>query len=309
VTVSLLQLRYFLAVADHGGFTRAAERLGVSQPALSEQVRSLERILGTALFIRTTRNVQITDAGRALRDDLIPLVGALDAAVARAMRAGRAGDPIRIAYTASAGYEALPLILEALDTGGRPSPVIANQAPHADVLDAVRRADADAGLVREFGGAPGLDAEVVRREPLHVFMSDAHPLAGRRTIDLAELEDAPMLTVPARLAPGFHDRIAELCAARGVSRPAGELPAPDTREPLLAHLARNPDHVFVGPASMATSSWPGVVHVPLADAEATLALSLVWTDTGAGINPAAARVRSACATVAARAGWRTRPDD
>ncbi len=301
MSVSLLQLRYFAAVADEGGFTRAAERLGVAQPSLSAQIKSMERLLGIALFPRTTRRVELTPAGRALHGDVKRLIDEIDAAVTRAVRIGREPDAIRLAYTASAGYDALPRLMGEIDRDAPDTTVTALQGSHDDVLDAVRRGDADAGLVREFAGADGLCGEVVRDEPLVVFMSAAHPLADRASLRLDQLVASLMLTVPRELAPGFHDRVTGLCATRGFPPPAGELTAPGAREPLLAHLARNPDHVFVGPESMSTTTWPGVVPRPLSDADATLALSLVWA--GDEPSPAAARVRAACAEVAARAGW------
>ncbi|WP_147260495.1 LysR family transcriptional regulator [Pseudonocardia hierapolitana] len=94
--VDLKHLRYFLAVADEGTFTAAAEHLGMTQPAPSRAIRALERELETALFIRTPQGTELTEAGRALSRDARNLIEAADAALTRAARIGREGPRLRV---------------------------------------------------------------------------------------------------------------------------------------------------------------------------------------------------------------------
>lgn len=302
MSLTLQRLRYFLAVADDLSFTRAAERLHVAQPSLSAQVRALEKGLGVELLRRTTRRVELTDAGRGLHEDGRRLLEELDRAVTRARRAhDRASAALRVAYTASVGYQALPLILDELEAEAPEVVVSAHRAWSTRVIDAVRSGDIDLGLVREFDGAQGLVHECLRREPLAMFASHRHRLAGRDDLSVEELRGETMVVVPASLAPGFHDLVIALCDRRGFVPPTIELAAPDNREPLLAHLSRHPDRLFVGPVSMSTTSWEGVVHVPLRDPDAHMELVAVWPEAGAA--PSVATAVAAARTVGEREGW------
>lgn len=181
--VTLKQLRYFVAVAEELSFTRAAARPHLSQPALSVQIGRLERDLGAQLLTRSSRSVELTDAGRGFHDDARRLIAELDRARERARRTQEAADPaLRIAHTASVAYEALPLILDELATGAAGVDVSARQVWSTRAVEEVRIGEADVALVREFAGGEGLRTEVVRREPLAAFMSTRHPLAAARAV-------------------------------------------------------------------------------------------------------------------------------
>ena len=300
--VTLRQLRYFMAVAEELSFTRAARRLHLSQPALSVQIRHLERDVGAELLARTSRSVELTDAGRGLYEDLQRLFADLDRARERARRTHEgARAALRIAYTPSVAYEALPLLLEELAAAAPEVAVAAHQAVQASALDALRAGQVDLALVREFAGAEGLSAEPVRREPLVAVMSDRHPLAIRDRLQLEDLRGRVVVVVPASLSPGFHELVARLCAPRGFRPEEVEIATPDSREPLLAHLSRHHDHLFVGPASMAGVAWPGIVRVPLADPDARIGLSLVWA--GGPPPPPVEAARAAARAVGEREGW------
>ena len=213
--VTLRQLRYFMAVAEELSFTRAARRLHLSQPALSVQIRHLEREVGAELLARTSRSVELTDAGRGLYEDLQRLFADLDRARERSRRTHEgARAALRIAYTPSVAYEALPLLLEELAAAAPEVAVAAHQAVQASALDALRAGQVDLALVREFAGAEGLSAEPVRREPLVAVMSDRHPLAIRDRLRLEDLRGRVVVVVPASLSPGFHELVARLCAPR-----------------------------------------------------------------------------------------------
>ncbi len=299
--VTLKQLRYFTVVAEQLNFTRAAELLHVSQPALSVQIRGLERALGTELLRRTSRSVVLTDAGRRFHDDISVVLRALDAAVAEGRRGGGpAGGRLRIVYTASTAYDALPRILDHL--ADDPSiDVTTTKEWSVKAVDDVRGGDADLALVREFPGAPGLTSEVIRRERLAAFMSTDHELAGRAEIAVDDLRDRTILVVPHDLAPGFHSLVAHLCAARGFAPAQVVLARPESREPLLAHLRRHPDQLFVGPASMASLAWEGVTHRFVSDPDARIDLCVVTPSDGS--HPAAERATATIRGLARSEGW------
>lgn len=302
MNVTLQRLRYFAAVADELSFTRAAARLHVSQPSLSAQIRLLEREIGVELLRRTTRTVELTAAGRSFAEDVGHLLGALDDAAARARRvAEREAGTLRVAYTASVGYQALPLILDELEASVPSVSVMAHRAWSTRVVDEVRSGDADLGLVREFDGSWGITSETVRLEPLAMFASVRHPLAACTDVAIADLRNETFIVVDRALAPGFHDLVMGLCHRAGFSPRAMRLSAPDNREPLLANLSRHPDRIFVGPQSTASTSWEGVVHVPVSDPDARMRLNMVWRPGAEGTGVQAAL--EAARAVARREGW------
>ena len=309
--VTLKQLRYFVVVADELSFTRAAERLYVSQPALSVQIASLERALGLPLFRRTSRSVELTDSGRSLSEDLTHVFGQLDRAIERAERIHeRDRATLRMVYTASVAYQALPLLLDRFAIGHPEVRVLTTQEWSTQAVDAVRAGRADVALVREFTPVDGLAAEVVRLEPIAAFMSGAHALAGRATVRIVDLRDHVQVVVPGRLAPGFHSLLGRLCALRGFAPTEVEIESPDNREPLLAHLSRHPEHMFVGPVSMSSVTWDGVVQVPIVDEDARMQLTLVWRSDAT--SPMIELARAAARDTATREGWlpsATGPDE
>lgn len=302
MTVTLQRLRYFVAVAEELSFTRAAARLHISQPSLSEQVRRLEEGTGITLFHRTSRQVQLTEAGRAYFEEVGAILDGLDRARERAMHIQAAhAATVRIAYTASVAYQALPLILDELVSVEPRLETVVVQRPAPQAVSDVLVGDADLALVREFAGAPGLLAETVRREQLAAFMSVDHALASRPELRLADLRSRTVVIVPLETSPGFHHLVARLCEARGFSPPQVPMPGMLDREPLLAHLARRPDRLFVGPASIAGVGWDRVVAVPVVDDDAKIGLSAVWRDDGP--SSAAKAALDAARRASAAHGW------
>ncbi len=302
MNATIRHLRCFLAVADELSFTRAAERLHVAQPAVSAQVRALERDLGVTLLRRTTRRVELTEAGQSLAADVRRLLDGLDEAWVRARRAAEGSSGrLRIVYTASTAYEALPLILEELETRAPELVITADQLWATEVVGAVLSRDADLGLVRLPSPHEDLVEHILRREPLAVFASRENPLVSRQAVAMLDLQDQVILAVPQALASGFHDLVVGLCRRAGFEPTILDVTAPGHREPLLSHLARHPHHVFVGPVSISSMPWPGVEHVLISDADARMPLSIIahGTERAAQVSLAL----EAALAVVEREGW------
>ncbi|MBU9400719.1 LysR substrate-binding domain-containing protein [Burkholderia multivorans] len=195
--MDLRHLRYFLAVAEEGHFGRAAERLHIVQPALSVQIRALEDELGTALFVRSTRKVMLTDAGRMLVTE----------ARRTLEQAERAKTLIQRAARGETGVVRIGFVGNAVATGRLSDDLTAFHAAWPDVAlelhemapaaqqDAILAGRLDIGYCPAFGTAfdPKLSVRTVGSWAWQVVMSDRHPLAKRRTVPIAALMDEPFI--------------------------------------------------------------------------------------------------------------------
>ncbi|MFF9900259.1 LysR family transcriptional regulator [Streptomyces longispororuber] len=178
--VGLRQLRGFLAVADELSFTHAASALGVGQPALTRTVRSLEEALGARLLHRTTRRVELTEAGQRLRDDLAPLLARLDTV----LRAPGAEPPVlRLGFTSLLPEVCGPLVTAFRAATGASVRLVRRDEPLAGLTAGA----CDIAVVR--GDLPeGVRGRVLLREPrVAVLARASDALAGRRVVDWAEL--------------------------------------------------------------------------------------------------------------------------
>lgn len=207
--MELRRLRYFAALAEELHFRRAAERLHIAQPGLTQQIRVLERELGAALFERSTSGVTLTDAGRVLLEEGVPLLREADriAERVRAAAQGRTGF-LRIVHSRSLAG-GLPDELVRTFRQLRPDADIAVETAWTTRNVAMLRAgEADAAFVR----LPLADAEdlgVIRlgQTELVVVLPGGHPLAGRRTLRPADLRGAGIVSWPREQAPGYFDHI------------------------------------------------------------------------------------------------------
>lgn len=209
--VELRHLSYFVAVAEELHFGRAARRLHVSTPTLSQQIQALEREVGTLLIERDSRRVSLTAAGKALLDEARATLRGAEAAVREARRAAGVENPVmrlgllhgipdwladRLERTT---LDALPGWQAAL-TGGT----------SADQVELLRHDEVDLALVRLPLEAPdSLGVLPVAQEELGVLMSGQHPLAETDSLGPADLAGQELVWIHRRLAPGFYDAITQ----------------------------------------------------------------------------------------------------
>jgi DNA-binding transcriptional LysR family regulator len=218
----LRRLRYFLAVAEERNFTRAAERLHIAQPALSRQVRELERELGVELLSRTTHKVEPTEAGRMLLERGPGLLDAADSLWrgVRAFADGRLGS-ISLGYGMSAGYETAPQLLLAMSEEAPGIEVAARVMSFSDIVDGVAAGTLDVGLVRCAPPQQELVLTLLRLERQGVIVGREHPLAqsaeggAARTVDPADLDGVKLLLHARDHNPGHYDQLMEICARAG----------------------------------------------------------------------------------------------
>ncbi|MGF1661865.1 MAG: LysR family transcriptional regulator [Kineosporiaceae bacterium] len=215
--VHVRQLRYFLAVADDLHFTRAAERLFVSQPALSKQVWTLEQQLGVRLFARDRQGTALTDAGRALLPHARDLVDRWEHAE-RAVTAVVGGAELTVGFATSIGRGLVPALRQRFAVL-RPGRRLAfTQVPWSDPTAGLADGTADVALMwLPVPDPDAFPAEVLVTEPRWVALPVGHRLAGRGVVPFLELLDAPFLALPESAGPLRSHWLAE--DARG-GRPA-----------------------------------------------------------------------------------------
>jgi DNA-binding transcriptional LysR family regulator len=216
--IELRQLRYFVAVAEHGGFRRAAERMHVSQPPLSQQVAQLEQRLGAALLVRSHRGVALTAAGETFLRDARMLLAELDRAVEAARRAG-AGTTglVRLGFVGSAAYPIVPDVVRAFRAAHPEVEVRLRELSTSEQLEALTGGALDVGFVRTPLDERTVEVEPIATEPIVAALPEGHPLAGRRLVRVLELAAEPFVMFPREQAPEFFDHLVNLVAATGTA--------------------------------------------------------------------------------------------
>jgi DNA-binding transcriptional LysR family regulator len=271
--MELRHLRYFVAVAEELHFTRAAERLHIAQPPLSQQIRALEAELGVELFLRTRRSVALTDAGAALlvrAREMLAQAQALPDELRRVAR-GEVGE-LRIGFTST-----LPLtrvLRDVVADHRRAHPRVALQLREMHTalqFEALRRGELDVGLVRYNERAPdGIRLSLLRRDPLRLVLPATHRFARRKSVAIAECREEHFIGFPGSAGTGTGPLLARLCAQAGF-------------EPTIAQEAREATTqiglvaaglgIAVLPAPLEAVRIEGVRYVPLSGKEAVLVMS------------------------------------
>lgn len=217
----LRQLRYFIAVAEELSFTRAAQRLHISQPPLSQQIQALEQEFGVRLLQRDRRNVSLTAPGRVLLSQARLILG--QAEQARRMVADAAAGfsgQLRLAYTVSASFH--PTLPKALLQHAGHAPRVRVEMSELNThqqYPALLANQIDVGFLR---GAPppgvpprAFRVEVLDREPLLLAVPGRHPLAEQAVVQMHQLAGQPFVAQPRELAATFHDRLIGMASRAG----------------------------------------------------------------------------------------------
>ncbi|MEV6028689.1 LysR family transcriptional regulator [Streptomyces sp. NPDC052036] len=213
--MELRQIQYFVAVAEELHFGRAAGRLHIGQPAVSQQVRRLERELRTQLFDRSGRTVTLTPVGQALLPEARELLRAMDSFAAKAERlATRSEATFRVGISSALG-ERLDDFLDALPGRGDGTRFEFQTLDAHARLEGVRAGRLDAAFVRGVESAPGLRLLTLWHDPLVVALPAAHPLAGRDRLDLADLAELPLRIAARTENPVLFDAVVAACRKAG----------------------------------------------------------------------------------------------
>lgn len=290
-------------MAEELHFGRAAIRLYISQPSLSHQIRKLEDALGTALFVRTSRRVQLTAAGRTLLQEAPTALTALEQAVERTRRAGSGAAPtIRLGYTPVANFGTLTVLLDAFQAEHPDFTIDAREVFSAEIPERLCAGDLDLGLALSPQAFDGMRSEVLRREAVSALLSTRHRLATAPKIPLAELRDESLLLFPRRLAPAYYDGIVAACHEAGFSPEIRAFEDPPVNA-MLARLSGGRE-VGLAPASFAehaANAGATVAARAVIDPPIAADLSVLWPTNDR--SPGIASLLATARRCAERHGW------
>ncbi len=215
-TIELRHLRYFVAVAEELHFGRAAARLHITQPGLSQQIQVLERVLGVALFDRTSRRVELTPAGALLLVEGKRALGQMERALDRARRVGRGEiGRLTIAAIGSATYDVVPAVLREHRRRCPDVELVLREMSTGSQVNALRSAEIDVGFLRLPADIRDLVAATVREETMLLMLPDSHPLADVAEVPLAALAGEPLIVFPASPRPSWADTVIAACRQAG----------------------------------------------------------------------------------------------
>jgi DNA-binding transcriptional LysR family regulator len=281
--VELRHLRYFVAVAEELHFGRAAQRLGIVQPALSKQIAALERELGVPLFSRTRRAVSITEAGQALYEEARNIL----------QRAGHAAETAKLTESGALGSLAIGFI----------GPAMWNILPdlmrqHRDrvpgmhfrlhelssdaIVEQVRDGILDVGFIRPFGHDEVVEIRTILREPFAIVVPEGHPLAKEEVVDLAAAAKETFVLVSRKQSPGYFDQCLALCQSYGFSPVVIE--EGNTGGAMFGMVAAGLGVTLV-PATSDAVQWPQIAFRPLTKSEPLVDLAIAYRrdDEGAAL--------------------------
>ena len=283
--MELRHLRYFVALAEELHFGRAATRLHVAQPALSQQLQQLERELGVTLLARTKRRVALSEPGRAFLAEARRTLSAASVA-ARAARRAAAGEvgSLRLGYVDLATWLNFPAILRTFRQRFPEIDVSLTELHRESQREALLREELDVGFFALAERDQGLTGFPVARDPLFVALPAEHALAARSTIPLEILAEESWVLFPRELRTVYVELVLAACRQAGfVPRIAQEASQVHT----LAGLVSAGVGLTLLPSAMAAAPRAGVVHRPLAGTVPELLLHVIWRQ--GDLSPPAAR--------------------
>ncbi|AUL48240.1 LysR family transcriptional regulator [Bordetella trematum] len=214
--MELRLLRYFIAVAEERHFSRAAQRLHISQPPLSYAIRQLEDQLGVRLLERSSRHVALTPAGQVLYGQALALLRQAEEVglLVQRVDAGLQGR-CRIGFVGSMLYRGLPDVLAALRAAMPGVEQVLQELNSNDQIEALRRGELDLGFVHANPLPPEVRGLDLMAEPFVVCLPQSHPMAGRRKVDLRELAKEDFIFFAREASPSYYETVLSLCVGAG----------------------------------------------------------------------------------------------
>ncbi|MFJ4142007.1 LysR family transcriptional regulator [Pseudomonas sp. NPDC089734] len=267
------QLRNFIVVAETLHFSKAAQRLHLTQPSLSRQIAALEAEVGVTLFARHSRSVALTAAGMEFLQHARTITGALDLAV-RSTRAATRGErgELHVSFTSVAAWTLLPALLKQY-TDAHPAVTLnLNELLPKDLGPAVEKGETDLALTFPMPDRPQLRYHRLHAEPLCAVLPANHPLASAEPFDVSLLSQEPFIACPRVNAPLMHDALMNGCRAAGFEP---QIRIQTHLQQTIVNLVAEGLGVSLVPTSMRKMQLPGVVFKSI-DAPADIEFGVAW---------------------------------
>ncbi len=272
--MELRQLKYFLVLAEELHFSRAAQRLAISQPPLSVAIRQLEEELGAQLFERTSKEVRLTAAGRHLRGQAQEI---MEQALRvkqdmRAIAEGMQGS-LRLGFVGSAIYRGLPEALEGFRERHPRVRIDMLELNSAEQITALQQERLDLGLLHATRPAAGLQSQALVSEPFMACLPAGHALAGLRALKVRQLAGERMVLFSRQVSPDYHQQIWQICQSEGFT-------------PELHHEVRHwlsvlsmvslRQGVSLVPSCLQRVGFPGLAFVPIQGRHPQSQMQAMW---------------------------------
>lgn len=275
--MDLKQLRYFVTVAEELSFSKAATRLHMSQPPLSQQIKALEDEMSVALFVRNRREVRLTEAGKVFLRESRNLLDQFRTAVNVTVHAGNSNaGTLRIGVATSGLMRITPTLLDLMRAQFPEVDVRIHDMQSDDQVHAIGQGALDIGIVHVRPERMDLARQQLLSEPLTLVLPASHEQAANPNLKLADLADEPMVALSRDYGPIVFDAMIAACGVAGFS-------------PRIKHTARSPFTIFqmvrmgfgfaLVPRSYEDGAYPGVTwHTPPDAGGECVRLEMIWSE-------------------------------
>lgn len=272
--MEIRQIRYFLAVARHLSFTRAAEALHLSQPPLSLQIKKLEEEIGTRLFVRAGHSVHLTAAGETFVPRAERILTELSEAISAVQETARGiSGRLHLGFVGSASHTMVPRIVRHLRQWHPKAQLMLSDRTNSELIAGLSNRDIDLAILRAPVNVEGFGTLSILREPFMAVIAEDHYLAGRDCVTLRELASTGLIMSPRHIAPALSDTILGQFAEKGlVPQINHELRGLRT----ILDSAAAGLGVAIQPESVGNIRSSGLVYLPISDMNAQAELCLVY---------------------------------
>lgn len=275
MNIELRQLQYFITVAEELNFGRASKRLNMAQPPLTRQIQRLEAEVGVKLFRRTTRRVELTDAGQVYLEQCCQIMAQVQegTTMARLVSRGEVGRLV-VGYEGSSAYNIVPLSVKIFRGKYPRVNVIAYEMPTGEQLQALHSTHIRAGfIVPSIDNTEGLVAETILREPMVVALPQFHPLAAQTEVHLEDLASETFIVCPQNQQCGLYDHVISICRQAGFNP---RLTQETNEMQLILGLIAAELGIAILPASVNNLQRSGVVYRTLHPLSTALEFAIAW---------------------------------
>ena len=274
--MELRHIRYFLVVAEERHFTRAAAKIGIGQPPLSQQIKDLEAEIGASLFRRVAHGAELTTAGEAFLQAVkeMPMLAERATRAARRAARGETGS-LRVGLTATAVLNAaVPSAIRAFRRAYADVELVLEEASTTRLVAGLQEGSLDAAFLRPKGSNPEmLQLRLLSEEPMIVALPSGHVAAKQRDVDLASLKDDSFVLFPRAIGPALYDAIVSACRRAGFEPVIGQF-APQIAS--MVNLVAAELGVSIVPASTSQLRVRGVAYREIAGQAPTVRLAIAY---------------------------------